>query len=121
MPSKAVQVQLPTGDVIWARVPAEGAANVSSGVLHRLDIEDLRATVRGVSESLREALDDLAPSQVQIEFGLALAAKTGKITSLLAEVGATATIKIALTWQGEAPATMTIAPAAGGESPQPMP
>jgi len=109
MASKAIQVQLPSGDVIWAQVPSDGVSNVSSGTLQRLDMDDLRKTVRGVSESLREALDELTPDQVQIEFGLELAVKTGKLTSMLAEMGATATVKISLTWQG----TTKPGPAAG--------
>ena len=110
MSSKVIQVELPTGQVIWARVPVEGVANVSEGTLQRLDIEDVRSTVRGVSDSLRQAFDDLMPAQVQIEFGLELAVKTGKITSLLAEAGAKATVKIALTWTGDAAATVEMGP-----------
>jgi hypothetical protein len=110
MSSKAIQVELPTGDVIWARVPTDGASNVSSGTLQRLDVDDLRKTVRGVSESLREALDELTPDQVQIEFGLEFAIKTGKITSMLAEMGATATVKVSLTWKGRSEPVVGVAP-----------
>lgn len=110
MSSKVIQVELPSGQVIWARVPVDGASNISDGTLQRLDMEDVRATVRGVSDSLRQAFDDLLPAQVQIEFGLELAIKTGKITSLLAEAGAKATVKIALTWNGDAPPTVEAGP-----------
>ena len=113
MASKPIRVELPTGDVIWARVAVDGPANVSSGTLQRLDVDDLRRTVHGVSQSLREALDDLVPDQLQIEFGLELTLKSGKITSMLAEAGATATVKVALTWHGNAVPTMALSPAPG--------
>lgn len=113
MTALPLQVELPTGEKIWARVTAEGPANVSSGVLQRLDIEDLRRTVRGVSSSLRQALDDLTPDQLQVEFGLELSLKAGKLTSMLAEAGATATVKVTLGWNGS---TSTRAPVASGEA-----
>ncbi|MBQ1019821.1 hypothetical protein KBX71_18410 [Micromonospora sp. D93] len=100
MPSKLVQVELPTGDLIWAWVAVDGPTNVASGVLQKLDVEDLRKTVRGVSTSLPEAVNDLVPDAVQVEFGLELALKSGKLTSVLAEAGATASVKVTLTWNG---------------------
>lgn len=121
MTSRAIQVELPNGDVIWARVPVDGVSNIKSGTLQRLDVDDLRRTVRGVSESLRDALKDLAPGQIQIEFGLELAVKTGKITSMLAEAGATATVKVALTWYGDTPAATTVAPGPAAVPPPTVP
>jgi hypothetical protein len=41
MSSKPVQAELPTGEVIWARLAVEGPQNVTSGGLRRLDVEDL--------------------------------------------------------------------------------
>lgn len=111
MSSKPVQVELPTGEVIWARVTVDGPQNVTSGGLQHLDVEDLRRTVRGVSATLREAVDDMVPDEVEVEFGLELALKSGKIISLLAEAGATASAKVTLTWKkdGVPTATMTSA------------
>jgi Trypsin-co-occurring domain 1 len=100
MNSKSVQVELPTGEVIWAQVAAEGPQNVASGGLQRLDVEDLGRTVRGVSKTLRQAVDEIVPDEVQVEFGLELALKSGKLVSMLAEAGATASIKVTLAWKG---------------------
>jgi hypothetical protein len=110
MSSKPVQVELPTGEVIWARVTVDGPQNVASGGLQRLDVEDLRRTVRGVSATLRQAVDDLAPDEVEVEFGLELALKSGKIISLLAEGGATASAKVTLTWKSDAAPTVALTP-----------
>jgi hypothetical protein len=102
--SKPIQVELPTGDVIWARVTSDGPSNVAAGALARLDAAELQRTVRGVAVSLRDALDDLVPDQLEVEFGLELSVKTGKVTSMLAEAGGTATVKVKLTWRGGDPA-----------------
>lgn len=113
MASKPLQVELPSGDVIWAQVMTDGPTNVAAGSLQRLDIDDLRATIRGVSSSLREAIADLVPDQVQVEFGLSLTLKSGKLTSVLAEAGGTASLKVSLTWNGEEPVG-TIVPVPAG-------
>ncbi|GIH25082.1 hypothetical protein Aph01nite_33920 [Acrocarpospora phusangensis] len=110
MTSKAMQIMLPSGEVIWAQVAVDGPANVAAGALPRLNVEELRDTVRGVSASLRAAVDDLRPDQVQVEFGLELTLKSGKLTSMLAEAGGKASIKVSLTWSTSG-ASATIEPA----------
>jgi hypothetical protein len=105
MSSKPLQVELPSGEVIWARVAVDGPQNVASGGLQRLDVEDLSRTVRGVSASLRQAVDDLVPDEVRVEFGLELALKSGKLISMLAEAGAMASIKVTLAWKGDSTTT----------------
>jgi hypothetical protein len=102
MTSKPVQVELPTGEVIWARVAVDGAQNVTSGGLLHLDVKELSETVGGVSASLRQAVSNLVPDEVQVEFGLELALKSGKIISMLAEAGTTASVKVTLAWKGDA-------------------
>jgi len=67
--------------------------------------------VRGVAGSVRAALDDLVPDQVQVEFGLELALKTGKLISVLAEGGAAASIKVAVTWGRASARAEEISPA----------
>lgn len=100
MSSRPVQLELPTGETIWARVSVDGPQNVSSdGFKHLLDVEDLSRTVRGISVNLREAVSGLAPDEVEVEFGLELALKSGKLISMLAEAGTTASVKITLAWR----------------------
>ncbi|WP_066374642.1 CU044_2847 family protein [Herbidospora mongoliensis] len=93
-----MQVLLPGGEVIWAHVAVDGPANVTAGAMPRLNVDELRDTVHGVSKSLRAAVDDLLPDQVQVEFGLELTLKSGKLTSILAEAGGKASLKVSLTW-----------------------
>jgi len=105
MSSRPIQVQLPTGEVIWAKVTVDGPQNVASGGLQRLDVEELGRTVRGLSASLYQAVDSLVPDEVGVEFGLELALKSGKVISMLAEGGATASVKVTLGWKGDKTAT----------------
>ena len=49
MTSRAIQVELPNGDVIWARVPVDGISNIKSGTLQRLDVDDLPSGPCGAS------------------------------------------------------------------------
>lgn len=85
--SEPVRLQLPDGQVIWARVRLDdGPADVAwrdSPALARLD--DLPDTVRAVATSVREALTTVKPRQVSVEFGIELAVKSGKVISVLTE------------------------------------
>jgi Trypsin-co-occurring domain 1 len=99
--SRPVQVQLPTGEVIWAKVAVDGPQNVASGTLQHLDIDELGRTIRGLSASLYQAVDRLMPDEVEVEFGLELALKSGKLISMLAEAGGTASVKVTLGWKAE--------------------
>jgi hypothetical protein len=111
------QVLLPSGDATWVRVQAadrEIAADAESGPvdvgLHdhvALTIEALRLpgfaeTVRGVVESVRQALDDHRPDSLAVEFGIEIAARTGGLVSVLADVGGSAQIKMTATWNRRA-------------------
>ena len=58
-----------------------------------------------LSASLRQAVDGLLPDEVEVEFGLELALKSGKLISMLAEAGATASVKVTLGWKGNKTAT----------------
>jgi hypothetical protein len=100
--TEALQVQLPTGETIRAQVRTGDVYNVTADdAFKRLDIDELRQTVGGVAGTLRQALDDLVPDRLEVEFGLELAVKTGKLVSVLAEAGATASIRVSLSWDGK--------------------
>lgn len=100
--TKLIQIQMPTEQVIWAQATTDGPSNVSAtSVLQRLDPEELRSTIHAVSESLRQALEQLAPNEVSIEFGLEFVLKTGKLTSVLAEASGAASVKVAVTWKND--------------------
>jgi hypothetical protein len=63
-----------------------------------------------MAATLRVAVDDLAPDEVQVEFGLELALKSGQLVSMLAEAGATASVKVTLAWKGDAATAPIVEP-----------
>lgn len=106
--SDLVQIQLPSGQVVWARVDAESQAGDTAWQVRdtaRSDppeiwtVEGFPQTIAGVAESVLLGLDRLGPGEVSVEFGIELHAKTGKIISVLAEVGGSATVKVQLSWR----------------------
>ncbi|MEU9704169.1 CU044_2847 family protein [Streptomyces sp. NPDC047981] len=66
--------------------------------------EGLTDVVRGVVGSLRGGLDPQAPVEVSVSFGIELTAQAGKVISVLAEGGGTASIAVSLTWTEPGPA-----------------
>ncbi|WDZ87487.1 CU044_2847 family protein [Micromonospora cathayae] len=107
------KVQLPTGQVIWATVYDEDYRAVSaSRKMPRLDPAELRGLVQGVSTSIRQALDELAPDDVSIEFGVDFALKTTGLTSLLAEASSKASVKVTVSWRADGPLRATLRPGA---------
>jgi Trypsin-co-occurring domain 1 len=111
--SEIVQVMLPSGDLIWVRVEAaepaatdgQAAGPVDVGLTQRIapTVEALRLpgfteTVRGVITSVREALGEHRPDSLAVEFGIGIAGRAGGLLSVLAEVGATAQIRVTASW-----------------------
>lgn len=100
MSGKPLQVSLPNGDQIWARVAVEGPSDVSSSPLKRLQLDDLGQTIQSVADTVREAAKDLVPDELEVEFGLELTLKAGKLTSMLAEASGSASMRVKLIWKG---------------------
>jgi hypothetical protein len=65
-----------------------------------MSFDAVSRTVEAISASLVKAWRQAKPSEAQIEFGLELTAKSGKLTSVLVEGGGTSSLKITLTWKG---------------------
>jgi len=69
-----------------------------SEAIKRLDLEDLRETITGLTESVYSAMESLSPDQMSLEFGLQLAVKTGKLVSVLTEISGNASLKVMMSW-----------------------
>jgi hypothetical protein len=104
---------LPSGDLIWVRVqlaepaatggPAAGPVDVGlaqriAPAVEALHLPGFAETVRGVVTSVRQALDEHRPDSLAVEFGIEIAARAGGLLSVLAEVGATAQIRVTASW-----------------------
>jgi hypothetical protein len=106
--SDLVQMQFPSGQVVWARVDGESLAGDTTWQVRDTarpespeiwTVDGFPQTIAAVAESVRLGLDRLVPSEVSVEFGIELHAKTGKIISVLAEAGGSATVKVQLSWR----------------------
>jgi hypothetical protein len=94
-----VEVELPDGSTFDAEVAVSRMADVAAW--DRFRVDQLKDSVEKVTawvwESVREALPD-QPDKVGVQFGLKLAVKSGKLTSVLAEAGGEASVTISLEW-----------------------
>ncbi|WP_051732206.1 CU044_2847 family protein [Kitasatospora phosalacinea] len=99
-----VEIALEDGTVLHAAVrqgpgrPAGDAGAVSSAVTHGLG--EVRRTVRSVGrwarETAREAGD---PDEFEVEFGLTLGMKSGRLIGVLAEATGEASLVVRLSWR----------------------
>jgi hypothetical protein len=105
--SELVRAELPDGTAIWVRTgERDGGGDISFGddVTRRLG--DLPGTLDAVTRSVREGLRNAAPDEVSLEFGIEIAVRSGGLVSVLTEAGATAALKVTVTWRrGEEPRT----------------
>jgi len=110
---------LPSGDLIWVRVeaaepaatggqaagPTDVALGQRTGPSVVLHLPGFAQTVRGVVTSVRQALDEHRPDSLAVEFGLEIVMRAGGLLSVLAEVGATAQIRVTASWDRRDAAT----------------
>jgi hypothetical protein len=68
------------------------------------DLEGVSKTLEGIAHAVRSALVKVTPSKTTVELGIDLAVKSGKLTALVVEGGAAASLKVTLEWGGEAAA-----------------
>lgn len=71
-----------------------------------LSFDGVREAVAAIGTQLTQAWETVKPDEAQVEFGLKLTAKSGKLTGLLVEGGGEASLKVTLTWKsGSQPAS----------------
>ena len=99
--SEIVQVRLPDGQEIWARVTSgDGPADI--GLVDRakaMAAENITELIAAVAGNVRSALDEYEADEVSADFGIELSLQTGRVLGVLAETGATASVTVHLTWR----------------------
>lgn len=95
-----VQVELPDGQLIWARIEADGPRDVAFDQMPRV-LKGLTETVRGVAANVRHGLREMSPDEVSVEFGVALAMSGDGLVAALAGVHGSASITVKLSWQAD--------------------
>jgi hypothetical protein len=68
------------------------------GLSDVLSFDGVRDTVAGIAGELAEVWERVQPSEARVEFGLKLAAKSGKLTGLLVDGSGEGSLTVSLTW-----------------------
>jgi hypothetical protein len=66
------------------------------------DLDGVSKTLEGIANAVRSGLVKVKASKTTVELGIDLAVKSGKLTALVVEGGAAASLKVTLEWGGEA-------------------
>lgn len=104
MASRVVEVKLPNNTVALVRVvdedgPSGPAQKVSAKEV--FDLEHVSGPLEGIAQAVRSGLEKAKPDKTTVELGIQLAVKSGKLTSLLVEGQADASLKVTLEWASE--------------------
>ena len=67
--------------------------------LSGLNIDGAMDAVKGIAAKIHGVLETVSPQEASVEFGIKLAAKSGKLTGLLVEGSGDASFKINLKWK----------------------
>jgi hypothetical protein len=105
---EVVEVALPNGQTMLARVHAVDGRPRDIGLGEQLSLTEVTQTLHGVGAAVLDTLDHLQPGQASVEFGLDLAVRSGRLTGLLVEGGATATLRVTLQWTRQEADTPTM-------------
>jgi len=71
----------------------------SVGLLDKLDLQEALETVREAAAIVYDKLEPLTPSKATVEFGISFTVQAGKLTALLFDGKADASLTISLEWE----------------------
>jgi hypothetical protein len=101
MASRVVEVVLPNGAVALVRaadLDEGGQVAEKVGWQDTFDFEGVAGTLEGIAQAVRSGLEKALPSKTTVELGIELAVKNGKLTGLIVEGKANASLKVTLEW-----------------------
>ena len=107
-PPRPTQIELVTaGDTEFFVELVNTAGPVPVGLDTALSFDGVRDTVRAIAGQLAEVWEHVKPAEATVKFGLSIAAKSGKLSGLVVDGGAQASLEITLTWRDQSKATRT--------------
>jgi Trypsin-co-occurring domain 1 len=115
MTSKVVEVALPNNTVALMRATdldengQGGPVAEKVGWKDSLDFGNVSKTLEGIAESIRSGLEKVTPAKTTVELAIELVVKNGKLTALIVEGDAKASLKVTLEWGKESPANVSAA------------
>lgn len=102
-----IDAVLPNGTALKVTALSAGRAHDVS-FARALKLDTFEDAISGVAEMAKNAVQGLAPDDVEIEFGLGLTIEAGKVVSLLTSVGTAASIAVRIRWHRNATAQATV-------------
>ena len=102
---RVVEVVLPNGATALVRatdLDADAQVAQKVGWKDILSFEGVSGTLEGIAQAVRSGLEKATPSKTTVELGIELAVKSGKLTGLIVEGDADASLKVTLEWGGQA-------------------
>lgn len=100
---ETVEIALPDGTVIDAEVHVPTGGDVA--LRDCFELGEMRKSLASISTFVFEAVRDglpRRPERIAVDFGVKLAVKSGKITSILAEASGEASVTVRLEWGPDA-------------------
>ncbi len=105
MASGVVEVVLPNGTVALvqvAEVDDDGAGPAEKvGWRDAFDLEHVSGMLDGISQAVRSGLGKARPSRTTVELGIDLAVRNGKLTGMLVDGEAAASLRVTLEWAAD--------------------
>jgi hypothetical protein len=114
---RVVEVVLPNKSVALVRatdLDEGGQVAEKVGWKDAFDLQGLSGTLEGIAQAVRSGLVKVTPSKTTVELGIELAVKNGKLTGLIVEGDAKASLKVTLEWGGQAESGASGASGASG-------
>lgn len=104
--SEIMKLRLPDGQEIWARVSGpSGARDIgfrdAADHAKALVVEDFSRLVDATVDNLRGSLERYEADEASVDFGIEFTVRSGKVLSVLATAGTTASVTVHLTWKRE--------------------
>jgi hypothetical protein len=108
MASRVVEVMLPNKTVALVRaveLDEREAADTTEKVSWKdqFDFEHVSGTLEGLAQAIHSGLAKVKPTRTTVELGIDLAVKNGKLTGMLVEGEANASLRVTLEWGGDRP------------------
>jgi hypothetical protein len=101
MASRVVEVMLPNKTVALVRaveLDEPGGTAEKVAWKDQFDFEHVSGTLEGLAEAIRSGLAKVKPTRTTVELGIDLAVKNGRLTGMLVEGEANASLKVTLEW-----------------------
>lgn len=98
--NKIIPVELSEGNTIYIEVSPRG--NVSQDISNKnFSFDNIESTIKDLCLKFGNAIEKVKPDKAKIEFGLELAAESGKLTSILVKGEGKGSLKITLEWENK--------------------